>query len=161
MYPEKTSSYITVLPTTQSEIYTFIEQFRAEMSSGYIEATKVAIQLKAMEELIKQLRADPIIRDLIMEEVDKHPEKVFEIQGAKFEKSETGVKYDFTGCNSSVWNDLNDKRKKIDESVKEEEKRLKSLLFNENIEAYDKNTGEKINPPSKTSNTYVKIILKK
>jgi len=160
MLPNKTSSYITVLPTTRSEIFTFVEKFRAEMAAGYIEATKVAIQLKAMEELIKTLRADEKVREMIMEEVDKYPERQFEIQGAKFEKSETGVKYDFTGCNSAKWKRLKEEKEKVDAILKDEEDFLKTLTKTEN-EVFDNDTGEKLNPPVRSSNTYVKITLKK
>jgi len=160
MLPEKTSSYITVLPATRSEIFDFVERFRSEMAAGYIEATKVAIQLKAMEELIKTLRADKQIREIIMDEVDKYTEKQFEIQGTTFEKAETGVRYDFSNCGSSKWERLKKEKEKIDNELKEEEDFLKKLSFTDNIIA-DGETGEILNPPVRSSNTYVRITLKK
>lgn len=161
MYPERASSYITVLPTTRSQINTFVEKFRNEMAAGVIEATKVAMQLKAMEDLIKELRSDPKVREIIMDEVDKHPEKKFGIDGALFEKAETGVKYDFTVCGSSKWNDLTKNIAELKEQLQTEEEMLKKLCLNDGIEVVDKNTGEVIKPPVRTSNTYVKITLAK
>mgnify|MGYP007061387645 CR=1 FL=1 len=158
--PEKASSQLTVLPSNKSQINTFVERFRAELDAGYINPLDVAIQLKAMEELIKILRADELVRDRIMTEVEKDPQKVFSYKGAKVERAETGVKYDFSGCNSSVLNDLYAKRKELLDQIKKTEDALKTIEKAE-TETYDKVTGEKINPPVRTSNSYVKITLGK
>ena len=158
MLPTRTHSYITGLPTTNSQIITFVEKFVKELDAGYIEPETTAICLKAMEELVKALRANPKVRDIIMQAVDKYPEKVFEYQGAKFEKAETGVKYDYSICGSTVWEKLSQELEQISLKLKEQEKFLKALGDNE---VPDPETGEILHPPAKTSNSYVKITLKK
>lgn len=160
MLPEKSSSFITVLPSTISQIKTFTQMFISEMEAGYVSPTDIAIQLKAMEELIKTLRANPNIRRMIMDEIDKHPEKTFIENGATFEKSETGVKYDFTSCGSSKWDKLKAEKSELDIKIKAEETFLKSLI-NTETETFDSETGEQIIPPLKTSSSYVKVSLKK
>ena len=156
--PQRTSSYITVLPSTVSQIHNFVDRFIQEMGGGCIEATKVALQLKAMETLIKKLRANPKIRDMIMESVDKETDKVFTIDGARFEKSETGTSYDFSNCGSSTWERLKKEEESLAVDLKAEEEKLKMLYYSD-LEIADEETGEILNPPVKTSNSYVKITL--
>jgi hypothetical protein len=151
---------ITGLPTTVSQRITFIEKFVTELEAGYIEPETTAISLKAMEELVKALRANPRIRDIMVDAVNKHPEKFFEYQGAKFEKAETGVSYDYTVCKSTVWQQLKEKSDKADKALKAQEEFLKSLAFTEE-DFFDNDTGEKLYPPAKSSNSYFKVTLRK
>jgi hypothetical protein len=156
----RTHPYITGLPTSVSQRITFVEKFTAELEAGYIEPETTAISLKAMEELVKALRANPRIRDIMADAVNKHPEKTFEYQGAKFEKAETGVSYDYTVCQSSVWKRLKEESDKAIQALKNQEEFLKSLAFTEE-DVFDNDTGEKLFPPAKSSNTYFKVTLKK
>ena len=158
MLPQRTHSYITGLPTTVSQRYTFIDKFVSELQAGYIEPETTAICLKAMEDLVKDLRTNPEVRKIIMDAVDKYTEKSFEYQGAKFEKAETGVKYDFTSCSSTKWKRLKEEIDVLSEQLKMHEEFLKKIGNNE---VFDPETGERLYPPVRTSNSYVKITLKK
>lgn len=158
--PDKASSYISLLPQTYSEIKTFVDLFRAEVKAGYTSPLIVAMQLKAIEELVKILRADPEIRDLIMDEIAKYPDKTIPVNGSKLEKAETGVKYDYSVCNSSALNDLYSQQVTISEKIKAQETFLKSLLNTDN-EVFDPQTGERLFPPVKSSTSFVKITLAK
>ena len=160
MLPEKASSQINVLPSTRSQIQTFTEKFIKEMESGIVESTKVALQLKAMEELIKTLRSNKTIRELIMDEVDKHPEKSFVVEGAKFEKAETGVKYDYSNTGSTKLNNLYKQRDEINGQIKALEELLQALGKSDQ-EVYDEASGELLQPPVRKSNSYIKITLAK
>lgn len=146
--------YVENLPSTNEQIDKFEAMFIAEMEEK--NPLEIAIQLKAMEELVSRLRANNKVREFIMTEVDKYPEKSFEYHGNKFEKAETGVKYDYSKCNDDKFNKLNIGKKEIDKQLKERQKFLQ--LLKEPVADVD--TGEVINPALKTSNTYVKITLK-
>lgn len=158
--PDKTSSYLAVLPQSYSEISTFVNLFVNEVKAGYVSPVIVATQLKAIEELVKILRAHSELRDLIMDEVTKYPDKTIPVNGAKIEKAETGVKYDFSVCNSSVLNDLYTQLDNLSQKVKAQETFLKSLLNTDN-EVFDPQTGERLFPPVKSSTSFVKITLAK
>ena len=154
MQSQNVMYYVDQLPSTLEQLDIFEAKFISEMEEK--EPLKIAVQLKAMEELVKRLRANERVRDYIMFEVDKYPEKKFEVNGAIFEKSETGIKYDYSKCEDSKFIMLDKAKKQIDKDLKERQKFLQMLK--EPIA--DPGTGEIINPPLRTSNTYVKVSLK-
>lgn len=146
--------YIDVMPSTMEQLTKFEMMFISEMENK--NPLEIAIQLKAMEELISNLRANNKVRDYIMSEIDKYPEKSFKYQGATFEKAETGVKYDYSQCGDSVLNKLEEQSKKVSKELKERQKMLQ--IIKEPVA--NPETGEVINPALRTSNSYVKISLK-
>jgi len=85
--------YVDQLPSTIESIEKFEAHFISEMEDK--NPLQIAVQLKALEELVKRLRANNRVRNYIMSEVDKYPEKIFENNVAKFEKAETNVKYNY------------------------------------------------------------------
>lgn len=154
MQSENVMYYVENLPSTNQQLDTFEAHFIAEMERE--NPLKIAVQLKAMEELVKRLRANENVRDYIMNEVDKYDEKTFESNGAKFEKAETGVKYDYSKCNDTKVSQLLKAKSTIDKQLKERQKLLQTIK--EPIA--DPETGEIINPALRMSNTYVKVTLK-
>ncbi len=156
MQSENVMYYVDVMPSTIEQLKTFEAKFVQEMECE--NPLKIAVQLKAMEELVSNLRKNECVREYIMSEVDKYPEKTFEANGATFEKSETGVKYDYSKCGDSVLSDLETKKKEIDKELKVRQKFLQTL--DETTEVFSKETGELLSKPLRTSNTYVKVSLK-
>ena len=147
---------INTMPSTYDEIHNFIYKAKQELLSGDYNPLDIEIQLKAMEEVIKQLRADGDIKTAVIAEAEKHG-KSFEYRGCKLSIREGGVKYDYASTGDSTWAMLDAEAKGIAEQKKAREEFLKHLPP-EGVA--DANTGEFITPPAKTSSTTIAVTLK-
>lgn len=148
--------YIDMMPSTKEQVSLFVEKYENEILEGNENPLKVAVQLKAMEETIKNLRNSVKIRDVILEEANKYG-KSFEEFGAKFNVKETGVSYDFSGCGDSNLESMYKEMEGLKERIKKRETFLKSIT-DESIA--DTETGEILLPPCKVSTTSVTVTLK-
>lgn len=108
-----------------------------------------------MEDVIKALRADKDISDLILDEVEKEGKKAT-YQGATLIIKEVGVKYDYSNCMDSTWETLKNRANKAIERLKTREKILQA-----HVKSWaDIKSGEVVKPPVKTSTTKVTVSLK-
>ena len=149
-----TLSVINVLPANKAEIATFVKDAKERILSGNENPLKIASQLKAFEEVVKELRDDKEIKEATLKEAEKEG-KTFKMFGAEFQIKETGVKYDYSVCDDQEWNDLNAQLESISEKKKARETFLKTIkcdVFNAN--------GIQLHPPIKTSTTLVTVTLK-
>lgn len=149
-------SHITVLPQTKSEIDAFAVRIKAEILSGYHNPLDFKLRLKAFEELLKKLSADPEIKAAIELETDKYTEKTIEINGNKITKQERKT-FDFSACGSARWEEaaMREQQAKCDrEGVEAWLKGLKN-------ETPDVITGEAVMPPAYTTNSILSITLAK
>lgn len=152
-----TTSLMNAMASTKDEVQRFVSNAKNEILSGHENVLKIAVQLKAMEDTIEALRKDPEIKDAFIREAEKNG-KTFKLYGAEFQVKETGVKYDYSICNDSTYNELTAKMEALKNEIKSRETFLKSITHS--IEAVDTKTGEMLNPPVKTSTTTVTITLK-
>jgi hypothetical protein len=149
--PQTASYYINVMPSTKKQVTTFVEKYVDEILEGYENPIKVAVQLKAMEEVIKGLRSHQELRELILSEAENYG-KNFEECGAKLQIKEAGTKYDYTVCGDSKLNAMYAEMEILKEKIKDREIFLKSI---KNESVVDAETGEILLPPLKTSSTTV------
>lgn len=152
---ENALSTINLMPSTQMEIDKMFSILKNEILSGNENPLKLEVQLKAMEELIKKLRSDAEIKDQMIDEGMKYPEKSFELYGAKFTKTTVGVKYDFTGCNYADYENCKIEFEKAKAELKSKEDFLKALKK----PVADPDSGEIINPPIKTGKESLSVKL--
>ena len=152
---ENAISTINLMPSTSQEISKMFIKLKEELLSGNEEPLKLEVQLKGMEELIKKLRSDDDIKDQMINEGMKYPDKSFEIYGAKFTKTTVGVKYDFDVCNDSEWKSL----KHITDSYKSELKERENFLKGLKKDVVNPETGELISPPIKTGKESLSVKL--
>lgn len=115
----------------------------------------IAIQLKAMEDAIKDLRTNPDIQDMQTAEAMKYG-KDFEYKGAKITVKETGVSYDYSVCDDSEYNDRLQELELIKEKIKSRELFLKALKE----PMASTKTGEIINPPIRKGKLGITVTLK-
>lgn len=151
----KALSIIYAAPSTYDEIHNFIFKAKKELLSGDYNPLDVEIQLKAMEEIIKQLRGDDEIRQAVIDEAEKYG-KSFDYRGCKISVREGGVKYDYSVCNDTTWTMLEAEIKAIDEAKKAREAYLKNLPPEGAITP----DGEAVCRPTKTSKTTIAVTLK-
>lgn len=152
----KTLAIINELPVDYVGIGNVVYEAKKTILSGDHNPLDVEIRLKAMEELVKQLRGDADIKAAIIAEAEKYG-KSFEYGGCKINIREAGVKYDYASTRDSEWAILDAEAKEIAEKKKAREKFLQSIPTEGTVSP---TTGEQIYAPAKTSQTTVAVTLK-
>ena len=151
-------SLVNLNPTTKQEAESFIERLTTAVAEGEINPLELHIKLNAMEKAIEGVRKN--VRDAVMNEANKYPEKIFDVFSAKIEKTEVGTKYDYSNCGDVQWLEAKDQESEWKRKREERELFLKSLKKPMSIN--DETTGEviEVRPPAKTSSSFIKVTLK-
>lgn len=153
-----TISNLSLFETTKEERQHFAIQVTDKLMDGMADPLKVHLQIKCMEDIIKQLTSNSIYKDLVLSEAQKYG-KTFDQHNAKFEIKEMGVKYDYSNCGDPIYQALEDEAAKIDALIKDRQKMLKSIPES-GMEILVDDEVVKVYPPSKTSTTTVTVNLK-
>ena len=152
-----TVTNLSLFETSKQERQNFAEQITNNLLEGLADPLKVHLQVKCMEDLIKQITSNSIYKDLIVTEAAKYG-KTFEHHNAKFEIKEAGVKYDYENCNDPILKDLEDKFAYLENEIKERQKFLKSIKGSVDVLFGDELVT--LYPPVKTSTTSITVNLK-
>ena len=130
-----------------------------DIDEGHMHPLQVAAQFKFMEDIISNVKEE--LRQRVVAEQTKHGKEVMSYQGASFDIREAGIKYDYSQCQCSIWNDIDSQIQKLTEQRKEREAFLKTLK--ERFTYIDESTGEIItlHPPQRKSTTTYAISWKK
>ena len=139
----KAISTINVMPDTKMGIQFFIDQVLSEVKVR--ETLPLLVKLTAMEKIIEGIKDG--IKDQILQEADLNGEKVFTINGVKFEKK-SRTNYYFNHCARH-------------EALKSELKALEELMKSLPVEMADTETGEVIPPANKSYTEFISVTLKK
>ena len=83
------------IPATHTEIDEVVGNAKDKILSGDYNPLELEIQLKALEETIKRIRADRTVKEYVAEEADKYPEKSFKLGSVMITKGTRKV-YDFS-----------------------------------------------------------------
>jgi len=148
---------ITKFPSTKVGVIDFVQQTKNVILSGSENPIKIAIQLKSLEEIVKLLRTDNEVQDLILDQALKQGEKTFSIYGAEISIREMGTKYDYSICNDALLGGLYGQLNLLKRQIKDRETMLKTIKEDKPIISLE---GEILNPPLKTSKTGIAITLK-
>ena len=148
---------LSLFETTKAERQDFAQSVVNGLKEGLSDPLKVHLQVKCMEDLIKQITSHPDYKDLTLDEAAKYG-KSFEHYNAKFEVKEMGVKYDYSNCGDPIYNRLAEELAELEKKVKDRQAFLKAvqpgtelLIEDEVIVLY---------PPIKTSTTSITVNLK-
>jgi len=144
-----------VLPSNEGEIKRFVTLIKSEILDAGDDPLKVLKQLKMVEKTIAILLKDKDLDNFFIDEAQKYGTS-FEHLDTHFDIRETGVKYDYSESNDSVWNYLKEKSDKLSEELKEREQFLRTIPV-EGVANPD--TGELIRRPPKSSTTKVAVKL--
>lgn len=153
-----TTTNLSLFETTKSERQTFAQSVIEGLMEGNFDPLKVHLQVKCMEDLIKQITSNDVYKDLLVTEASKYG-KAFEHYNSKFEIKEMGVKYDFENCGDPVLQSLEQQLESIQNEVKERQKFLRTIPES-GMEILVDDELIKVYPPTKTSTTTVTINLK-
>ena len=131
----------------------------ADLDNGYITPLQLAAQLKYFEDIIANVKEE--VRQRVVAEQSKYGKERMTFKGAAFDIKEAGIKYDYSHCECTIWNDINQQIEVLTEQRKEREAFLKTLK--ERFTYVDESTGEivTIYPPQKKSTTTYAITWSK
>lgn len=124
---------------------------------GEIDPIVAHINISKMEAAIKIYKDNAKVRDITLRELAKYGKKQ-SFGDCTLEEVEAGVKYDYSGCNDSVMEELMRMRQAIDADIKEREAFLKAIPQSGIV---NPDTGELLKRPSKSSKTTIKTTFKK
>lgn len=147
---------LQILPT-KANILALSERIAAIVTEGVADPLETIAKLEAIKGVCEESRKK--LESFVRSEIEKYGKEPATKLGAKFELSETGVKYDYS--NDAVWKGLVAQLVPIQEKIKEREKFLKTVT--KAFAQTDTETGETIEvfPPTKTSNSSFKVTLGK
>lgn len=153
-----TISDLSLFETSKGERYAFAQSVVNNAKEGLINPLKLHLQVKCLEDLIKQITNNPDYKELTLDEAYKYG-KTFEQYNAKFEIKEMGVKYDFATCGCPIMNDLLSQQEELTKAIKEREKFLKAIPP-QGLETLIEDEVVTLYPPQKTSTTSISVNLK-
>lgn len=158
MEPTTATGVLRILPTTTEECARFAKAVIQSVKDGEANALEVHVMLKAFEKASEAIL--DCIRDNVMTQMDRYSEKSVELMGARIDKAEVGVKYNYAYSGDPIWETRKSILNTATDMLKEREVFLRSLK--EPLMVLYEATGEviKINPPMKTSTSGLKVTLK-
>ena len=149
---------LAVLPGNKEEVKLFSRKLKDEILAADHDPLKILVQLKMIEKVLEDVLKDEEIDHHFCKEFDLYgKEKVIEVNGAKLQQVETGVKYRYEDSGDPVWFDLEKRSKELAEKKKEREKFLQNIPYDQGV--VDPDTGVFITRPPKNSKTKVKVTL--
>ena len=130
-----------------------------DIDEGHMHPLQVAAQFKFIEEVINNVKEE--LRQRVIAEKYKYGKQAMTFHGANFEIKEAGIRYDYSHCDDTIWNDLKQQLDDLNDKIKEREAFLKSLK--ERFTYIDESTGEIVTlyPPQKKSTTTYYITWSK
>lgn len=155
--PTTALGMLRLMPTKSEEVGKFAHQIIKNVKEGTANALEVKVMMRALRAVAEEVEEE--IDDNAVTEAEKYSEKVIEMYGARIEKGEVGVSYNYATSGLSEWEQLDAQIKTLTEQRKEKEAFLRALK--EPMTRLHEETGEieTIRPPQKKSKTGVKIYL--
>lgn len=155
-----TSAYgvMKLLPDTKTGVEIFSKQLVSAVQNGEVNPLELKALFKIMEKVAEKV--DSEIKENLLREAGKYPEKKFHAFGFEIEKAEVGAKYDYLACGDPIY----EQRHAILEAAKAqlEERVLFLKALREPVTLVDDESGEvaTIHPPVKKSVEGLKFTMK-
>ena len=148
-------------PETASEALAIMTGLKEMFLSGQHDPLEVYARMKAAEAVMKEVLADDQVKEAVMNEASMYPGRTFEHAGAMWQKKLVGVKYDYSSCGDTEYNDMAEYAKVLNERIKKREAFLKALPDNGEV-ITNQETGETklVHPPAKTGTESITCTLK-
>lgn len=133
----------------------------AKVTDGEADPISMFTTIKAMNDCLSQFLKDQAVVEATIGAVEKYGRTGATYNGANLCIAEVGVRFDFSACQDSVWDELAKERTELEAKIKEREKFLRGITTPQTI--VNEETGEvkKIYGPAKTSSTTVKVTFSK
>lgn len=146
---------VSFLKLNKSDLKSRAEVAIQAVKDGWVDPLEAAIMIKKTEAVLDFMKEE--IKPLAL---DKMVEKNYSAFDVDITKSMLGVKYDYSACGDTEWNEINEKFLEISKQKKEREKFLQSLT--KPLTEVNEETGEitKIYPPVKTGTEGLTLKIK-
>jgi hypothetical protein len=156
--PDNALGALRLMPSKASEVANFSMQIVKAVQNGDANPLEVLVMLRSLEAVSELVRE--YIEDNINAEADRYNEKIIERYGAKIEKAELGVRYNYAKSGDIEYERLKTDADTAKSRLNEREAFLKALK--EPLTLVNEDTGEiyKVCPPLKTSKTGVRVYLR-
>ena len=155
---ELQTSTLQLFETSKQERQAFVSDLIAKVDNGLTDPLKIHLQLKCLEDIVKQMTSNVVFKDILLNEASKMG-KSFEYQNARFDIKEVGVKYDYSRTGDPIILELLEKQEELDKKVKARQEFLKTIP-SEGQEIVIVDEVIRVFPPSKSSTTSVSVTLK-
>lgn len=109
----------------------YIRDISSSIKNGEVNALAAYTVLKRMAKIAEELFKDKEVKQLALDEFDKHPGKSLEAWSAKIIKAATYTYYDFKECNHPQLDELYKIQKQVENDIKNLEEELKLLIVPE------------------------------
>jgi hypothetical protein len=155
------TSIVALFDTNKAQRASFKDSLITSMKEGFVNPLDIHLQIKCMQDLVKQITEDKEYTSLVLEAAEKYPGKSFEYKQAKIEKKEVGVKYDYSVCADPIYARYAEAKSRAEILTKEREKFLQNVPEG-GFTMVDEDGGETvtIHRPVKTSTTSIAVTLK-
>ena len=153
------NSILALFDTNAGQRESFAHAIVRGVADGNVNPLDVHLQIRAMEDIIERITSSKEYKSALLDEAQRYG-KSFEYKNAELSIRETGVRYDFSKCNSSDYKSFSEKFEEAKGWMKEHEAFLETLPV-EGVEVVSED-GEvhRVFPPAKSSTTSVTVKLK-
>lgn len=153
-------SLLSLFETNREQRQSFAQQVLGYVKDGGADPRQILLQSKCITDMMSLITDDEEFKQMLITESEKNGRR-HEYMNAEFNIREAGVKYDYSNCNDTPYNELVAEKEKLDAKIKDRERFLKNVPT-EGTTIVDESTGEAITvyPPSKSSKTIVSVTLK-
>ena len=145
----ETLSVIRLMPESREQVQYFVEKAVTQILSGEINAAEIAVYLKTMEDVVKGIRENQDVKDMLIDEIGKK----LEVGNATLSVVDVS-KYDYS--EDTTYGKLVSDIGLLNEKRKNREKLLQTL----EKEVADPDSGELIKPATKTTSKQLRVTLK-
>lgn len=146
-----------IIQDTRS-VANIVASIRTNIIEGNIDPIEALAAITSIAKATEQVKNDPQVQDICLRELSKYGKQGVTIGEFTFTEAEAGVKYDYSNCGSSEYEELVKTREDIDSRIKQLEKALKAMPERG---LADTVTGEIWYPPTKSSKTIIKATTKR
>ena len=146
------ASVIRLMPESKKQVEIFIQGATEQILNGQVNPLEAAVYLKTMEDVLKGIRDNPEIKEMIRFEVIEQGGEV-NLGNAKIKNVERS-NWDYS--KDTRWKDIMNQIELLNEHRKNREKMLQIL----EKEVADPDTGEMVFPAKKTTIQYPRVTLK-
>ena len=137
------------------------DQLIAQVVGGEVDPIKAYIQIKGIVECLNIILKDKGVIDSTVTACERFGNDKPEYAGAKMSVTEAGVRYDYSMCGDTKYNELVAQRVELEAQIKAREEFLKHIDGKQTI--VDDATGEVMTlyPPARTSTTSLRVAFSK
>lgn len=152
------SSFNSLLNLNKKSISDISIAIEQSVSDGHEDPLKALILAKKLQELGKSIEEK--VKDFAIDESRLSKGEVYKTLDVEVTQRDIGVRYNFSKCGHSKWEDLNREFLKIKSEKDEIEKTLKTVT--KPLTMIDDETGEvvEINPPVRSGKTGLVLTIK-